>query len=228
MLIIKNQSIQSDQSLGLQQRFYDSFEAAAGDPVRRKIILHAVDVFSHKGFAGTKIKDIAESAGFSQGYVYTYYKSKEELFVQIVKLTSDGAANSILWASQLKGTPLERITWLTNAFISPTSIALQHWRFNLLLVVAPGGIPEEALTIMQQRRGEPFQHLIPLIVEGQRRGELRQEDPLMLAITYFSMLQGISITRIQSEGSEAEPPLPNARVLLRFMTASGEDDDGSV
>ena len=222
VLIINNQSIQSEQSLGLQQRFYDSFEVAAGDPVRKKILLHAVDVFSHKGFAGTKIKDIAESAGFSQGYVYTYYKSKEELFVQIVKLTSDGAANSIMWASQLKGTPLERITWLTEAYISPDSIALQHWRFNLLLAVVPGGIPEEGLTIVQQRQGEPFQYLIPLIIEGQSLGEFRQDDPLMLAITYFSMLQGVSITRIQSAGSEAAPPFPDARVLLRFMTTTGE------
>lgn len=214
--------MKSQQSLWLQQRFVDTFNTAAGDPVRQKIILHAVDVFSRKGFAGAKIKDIAEVAGFSQGYVYSYYKSKEELFVHLVKLTSDGATNSVKWVLELQGTPFQRITWLTEAYLSPNSIAMQHWRFNLLLAVTPDGIPVEALSILQQRRGEPFQYLVPLIVEGQRLGEIRDEDPLMLAITYFSMLQGLCISRVQTEGSAAALPFPEAGVVLRFMITTGE------
>ena len=215
-----NKHAQSEQSLQLQQRFVEAFEAGAGDPVRRKIIWHAVDVFSRKGYAGTKIKDIAASAGFSQGYVYSYYKSKEELFVKIVELASDGAGGSVYWASRLPGTPLERLIWLTEAYLSPDSVAQQHWRFNLLMAIASEGIPEQALAVARQRRDEPFKHLIPLIVEGQQLGEILDDNSLTLAITYFSILQGLGIARIQA-GGEAEQVFPTAEVVLRFMTAAG-------
>lgn len=202
----------------LQQKFMEAFEAGAGDPIRRKILWHAVDVFSKKGFAGAKIKDIAASAGFSQGYVYSYYKSKDELFSSIVELATQGAGQSVYWASQLPGTPLERLTWLTEAYLSPDSAASRHWRFMLLLAVAPDSVPQQAIEIARERRGEPFKYLVPLIMQGQQEGEIIAEDPLMLAITYFSAIQGISIARIQAEG-EQTPPFPSASVLMRFLKA---------
>lgn len=208
----------SPQSLLLLQQFSQSFDAGAGDPVRRKIILHAVDVFSRKGYAAAKIKDIAASAEFSQGYVYRYYSSKEELFVHIANLAADGAANSVAWAARMEGSPLQRITWLTEAYLNPDSLALQHWRFNLLVAVAPDGIPEQALTLLYERRSEPFRHLVPLIIEGQRMGELVQGDPLQLALTYFAMLQGLNLVRLQAADSQAQPPLPETGLILRFMT----------
>lgn len=208
----------SPQSLLLLQQFSQSFDAGAGDPVRRKIILHAVDVFSRKGYAAAKIKDIAASAEFSQGYVYRYYSSKEELFVHIANLAADGAANSVAWAARMEGSPLQRITWLTEAYLNPDSLALQHWRFNLLVAVAPDGIPEQALTLLYERRSEPFRHLVPLIIEGQRMGELVQGDPLQLALTYFAMLQGLNLVRLQAADGQAQPPLPETGLILRFMT----------
>lgn len=216
--MVQPQSAPSRQSVQLQQQFTASFEAGAGGPIKRNILMHAVDVFSRKGYAGAKIKDIAASAGFSQGYVYSYYKSKEELFAKIVELAADGAGQSVLWAARLPGTPLQRLTWLTEAYLSPDSLAARHWRLNLLLAVASDALPERAIAIARQRRGEPFRHLIPLIAEGQQLGEIIDEDPLMLAITYFSALQGLGLARIQADG-EAAPPFPTAEVILRFLTA---------
>jgi len=211
------QFMPSEQSMQLQQQFMASFEAGAGGPIRRNILLHAVDVFSRKGYAGTKIKDIAASAGFSQGYVYGYYKSKEELFAKIVELATDGAGKSVSWAARLPGTPLQRLTWLTEAYLSPNSLAARHWRLNLLQAAASEAIPEQAISIARQRRSEPFRHLIPLIVEGQQMGEIIGENPLMLAITYFSTLQGLGLARIQADG-EVETPFPSADVVLRFLS----------
>lgn len=39
----------------------------------------ALEVFAAKGYRGTSIKDIAAAAGMSQGLMYHYFKSKEEL-----------------------------------------------------------------------------------------------------------------------------------------------------
>lgn len=40
------------------------------------------------------------------------------------------------------------------------------------------------------------------------------EDPLLLAMTYFSFIQGLGIARMQVAGPA---PFPSAEMVLRFM-----------
>nr|WP_306812650.1 TetR/AcrR family transcriptional regulator [Paenibacillus soyae] len=181
-------------------------------------MLHAVEVFSRKGFVGTKIKDIAQSAGFSQGYVYTYFKSKEDIFTRIAALASGGAGRAVRYAAQLRGTAIERIGWLTEAFLSPDSLAMQHWRLMLLLSSATDAIPDEAKRISKERQAEPIEAFIPLIIEGQNEGDVVQGDPLMLALAYFSMVQGVGLARLQTT---MPLPFPTAEVVLRLLRKNG-------
>ncbi len=205
----------SEESKLLMQRFMEAFQNGAGDVNRRNIMLHAVDVFSKKGYSGAKIKDIASSAGFSQGYVYSYYKSKDELFVKIAEIALDGAAKSVIWASWLQGSPLERITWLTEAYLSTDSVALQHWRFNLLLSAAADGVPEEAKLLAEQKKSEPIANLVPLLQEGQTLGEIVEGNPVSLAIAYFSLVQGLGLTR-SAMGSDGGL-FPSVEMALRLL-----------
>ncbi|MBH5317545.1 TetR/AcrR family transcriptional regulator [Paenibacillus sp. GSMTC-2017] len=204
----------STQSAQLQEMFLKGFEEDVQDKAVRQIILHAIEVFSKKGFTGTKIKDIAQSAGFSQGYVYTYFKSKDELFTKIVELATLGSGRSVYQASQLIGSPIQKITWLTEAFMSADSIAMQHWRLILLQTTTSESIPEEAKRVAKENAIEPFKHFIPLVIQGQQDGEIVEGDPFMLAITYFSFIQGLGISKIQTT---SELPFPSAEVVLRFL-----------
>jgi TetR/AcrR family fatty acid metabolism transcriptional regulator len=49
------------------------------------IVDAALKVFSSKGYANTRMGDIAKEAGMSYGLVYHYFHNKEELFNVIVK-----------------------------------------------------------------------------------------------------------------------------------------------
>jgi TetR/AcrR family fatty acid metabolism transcriptional regulator len=51
----------------------------------KNIIEAAMKVFSRKGFADTRMADIAAEAGMSYGLVYHYYQNKEKLFEAIVE-----------------------------------------------------------------------------------------------------------------------------------------------
>jgi AcrR family transcriptional regulator len=44
----------------------------------------ALDLFVTKGFAATKLEDVARAAGVSKGLPYLYFKSKEELFKAVI------------------------------------------------------------------------------------------------------------------------------------------------
>ena len=45
----------------------------------------ALALFVEKGFAATRLEDVAARAGVSKGTVYLYFKSKEELFKAVIR-----------------------------------------------------------------------------------------------------------------------------------------------
>jgi AcrR family transcriptional regulator len=68
-------------------------ESPAVDPVGRtrrpedrgpEIARAALDLFVTKGFAATKLADVARAAGVSKGLPYLYFKNKEELFKAVI------------------------------------------------------------------------------------------------------------------------------------------------
>jgi AcrR family transcriptional regulator len=204
----------STQSDHLNQKIMAGLENMIPDKGTRQILFNALDVFAKKGLAGTKIKDIAQKAGFSQGFVYNYFKSKDEIFVKIADLAAEGAAAMVKNASELEGTPYQKIYWLTEALLAPDSVTLQHWRLIMLQASTSEAVPEEAKRISAEKMKTPFQYLIPMIEAGQAAGEILAENPLVLVITYFSIIQGLGITRMQGG---KEMPFPSIDLVLKFL-----------
>ncbi|MFZ6815356.1 TetR/AcrR family transcriptional regulator [Undibacterium sp. Rencai35W] len=51
----------------------------------QELLLAALDLFVERGFAATRLDDVARAAGVSKGTLYLYYSSKEELFKAVVR-----------------------------------------------------------------------------------------------------------------------------------------------
>ena len=51
----------------------------------REIADAAFEAFAEKGYAATRIDDVAKRAGVSKGLTYLYYKTKEDLFKAVVR-----------------------------------------------------------------------------------------------------------------------------------------------
>jgi AcrR family transcriptional regulator len=71
---------------------------------KRLIIEAAVTVFAQKGYAGTKMADIADCADIGKGTIYEYFRSKADLFYHIFEWYL-GESNVIasIGLSSLKG-----------------------------------------------------------------------------------------------------------------------------
>ncbi len=50
-----------------------------------EITAAAMHTFAEKGFAATKVADVAKRAGVSKGLLYLYFKTKEDLFKAVVR-----------------------------------------------------------------------------------------------------------------------------------------------
>jgi len=52
---------------------------------RSKILKAAIDLFSSKGYSGTKMSEIAQNVGISVGALYLRFRNKQELCLELIK-----------------------------------------------------------------------------------------------------------------------------------------------
>jgi AcrR family transcriptional regulator len=52
-----------------------------------EILAAALESFAERGFAATRLEDVAARAGISKGTLYLYFRNKEELFKAVVRET---------------------------------------------------------------------------------------------------------------------------------------------
>ena len=53
--------------------------------MRRRIQETALDLFDREGFENVSVEEIAQAAGCSVGNIYHYFKSKDELAIQLTQ-----------------------------------------------------------------------------------------------------------------------------------------------
>ncbi len=57
---------------------------ARGRATRGRLVDAAREVFAERGFAGTRMGDIADAAGVAHGTVYTYFDTKEDVLLDVL------------------------------------------------------------------------------------------------------------------------------------------------
>jgi len=58
---------------------------ATAASTRERLLRAAADVFGRRGYAGTRVSEIAEAAGLSNGALYAYFGSRAELLVDALR-----------------------------------------------------------------------------------------------------------------------------------------------
>jgi AcrR family transcriptional regulator len=70
---------------------------------RDALIGAAAEVFTHKGFHAASLDEIAETAGFTRGAIYSNFGSKEELFFAVIDRFDDIALAGMAEAIETEG-----------------------------------------------------------------------------------------------------------------------------
>jgi AcrR family transcriptional regulator len=137
----------------------------------------ALELFMEKGFAATRVDDIARRAGLSKGAVYLYFPSKEAVLEGLVRRAIIPIADSALEAlAHYEGDPRIIISMVIkmvgHRFSDPRIVAIPKVVFREVL-----GFPHLA----EMYRTEVLDKVLPvvsgLIRRGVEQGYLRQVDP---------------------------------------------------
>lgn len=146
----------------------------------------ALVLFAEKGFAATRLEEIAASAGVSKGTVYLYFENKEALFkaaIEAAMTPAVEAAEALAGNARRSAAELLRdfvFGWWERVGCTPLGAVPK------LLVAEAGNFPEvaqwfhEAIILRAQRA------MARLVQAGIARGEFRAVDPMIAARIIFA------------------------------------------
>jgi len=192
-----------------------------------ELVAAALACFAERGFAATKLDDIAAKAGVSKGTVYLYFPSKEELFKAVVReslLPNIARAESLIddpaipAAAQLRGL-LEFMTGRMAS--SPVGIIPK------LIVTEAGNFPDIARFYLDQVVHRGFALVGRVLTRGIERGEFRTIDVRHTTFCVIAPLLLTALWRHSLGRYEPEALDPDAlwrthiELLLQGLRAEG-------
>jgi TetR/AcrR family transcriptional regulator len=138
-----------------------------------ELLAAALDLFVEKGFASTRVEEVAALAGVSKGTLFLYFSSKEELFQAVVRENISGRFNE--WSSEIDnyaGTTAELLSYAMNSWWERIG-ATKASGITKLIMSEARNFPEIA-AFYQTEVIQPGNHLIRRILQrGMDRGEFR-------------------------------------------------------
>jgi len=139
----------------------------------QQIVAAAFEEFAAKGFATTRLEDVAARARVSKGLPYLYFKTKEELFKAVVRsvITSHFA----VMRERMEATELSVEAFLKGPFLSfIQELAGSRRAFIARLLIAEGHKhPELTDFYFESVVSRGIETLTRLINRGIERGEFR-------------------------------------------------------
>jgi AcrR family transcriptional regulator len=203
----------------MKERAGEVGRAEAGEQRREQMLRAALEVIVERGYADTRIADVAERTGTSPALVIYYFKTRDQLLTEAIRYSEDswyakgldrmakipsaaGRLGELVAMTCLPGTdPEPRSWWL---------LWLDLWALSPR---NPG------VAAVRQKSDERWRETIrSIVMSGQEAGEFASVDAGDFAITLSALLDGLAV-QIALEDPEV-PPQRTYELAMRF--ASGQ------
>ena len=186
------------------------------DERREQILSAALKVFATKGFAASKISDIVARGGMSHGLVYHYFRSKEEIFFELLKQAMTTSSQSLVMVDQMDLPPIEKIRQTARYILG----GIENYEDSAyyFLIVIHASVMEESDEIkeLMDTSNIAVQTLTTIVAAGQKTGEVKEGDPLAMAITFFAAIQGLALYKLSMENFK----MPDPEILVGILRKS--------
>ena len=183
---------------------------------REQILSCCMDRILTHGYAGMKLRDIAAELSISPGLIFNYFESKEQIYLELIKLGISGPMD-LIGQSMGAGviSPLKLFEEMAKAifgFIQQSGFVAKMF----LLISRTQNSMDVPPSVKELLSGmDPIRPLLPVIREGQRQGSIKQGDPEALLWAYWGAIQGIAA----NYALDASLPMPQAEWIADILRA---------
>ncbi|MDR3498132.1 MAG: TetR/AcrR family transcriptional regulator [Parvibaculum sp.] len=175
-----------------------------------EIIAAALKLFSERGFAATRLEDVAEAAGVSKATIYLYFESKEDLFKAIIREIATPRLDAIeALVEGFDGRAADLVRGLTER--ARAIAGSPDVRAVIKLVVSEAGnFPDVAAFYRDEMVLRGLRNIARIIERGIASGEFRRCDPVA---TGQSIILPIIMNALAREVFGETPELDPERFL---------------
>jgi len=156
---------------------------------RNDIIRAALELFVEKGIEATTTREIAERARAGEGTMYRHFPSKEEMAWQIFKDHLDDFMTELETAIKDKDSAKDRLQAMISTFYQLFEKDPTVYTYLLLS-------EHQLARRMTDAHRTPVDLLIETIKYGQKRGEIRRQDPNLAAAFTFGIVLRVTLFKI--------------------------------
>jgi AcrR family transcriptional regulator len=128
----------SERSVNDMPRSPEQFDSLRRES-RERLERAALTVFARTGFQRATVRDVAREAGVSQGLLYHYFRTKDELLSAVFRNGARDVA-AALASPAPSGTPEERFAAFVHASFQLVDAHRDYWRLNHLIRYDPAVI----------------------------------------------------------------------------------------
>lgn len=159
---------------------------------KEKIIKYAFDLFAEKGYSETSVDDIVKASGISKGGIYYYFKSKEDIFLEIAKdrlRQRHSVINDSENTDSSKKKIINYIKWTLTGFLDEKIQKMSRFTFEFWSVLSRNPNMEHKA----KERYEIFYDILAEIFEeGIDKGEFKEDiDIESMVYIILSTMDGI-------------------------------------
>lgn len=181
-----------------------------GEERKKQLLQVALDVFIEKGYYGTSTREIARRAGVSSGLLFHYFNSKESIYLELVKI---GVEEMRIDTEIAMEAPYEYLLQtVKHVFEQLESNPSFGKMFVFMDAVQYTTVNEKEIELLLKSM-DICRQWIPVILEGQRRGEFRAGNSHALCVAIFGAIQGIAQEKVRIP----DTPLPETDWLMDLI-----------
>lgn len=191
---------------------------------RQAILDAAAAIFQEQGFERTSMEDIRKRADFSKATLYSYFPSKEELFMEIVIDATDAQFQATLDALGPGGEDIGHALisfgtrFLTLLYLTPVAAVRR-------LVVSEAGRSELGRKCFEIGPVRSMAVVADYLEAAMAQGKLKRADPRLAALQLKGLLEAEWIDPFMFQTLDAPPTEALAasveRAVAVFMAAYG-------
>jgi AcrR family transcriptional regulator len=168
--------------------------AGTADQRREQMLRAALEVIQERGYAESRIADVAERAGTSPALVIYYFKTKDQLLTDAIRFSEDtwyAAGTARMAAIPTAAGRLEELVAMSTL---PEADAEPNTSWVLWLDLWAQAVRHPEVASVRQKFDERWRQTITsLVVEGQAAGEFGPVDPADFAVLFSALLDGLAI-----------------------------------
>lgn len=195
-----------------------------GKGKREDILKAATEVFGSKGFYRANMVDIAEVAGIGKGTIYEYFKSKDSLFIEVVKY------NAALHGQMLEQQVSSQKTFIDKIrsfIVCVRTIIKENTKFACMFLNSPADISltaeakKELYNFLLNGRNKIVRLLVEILSQGRKEAMIRNTDIEFAADTLLDMIIRCSMRSVLLNLSDKQIQKENKKLLDLFMQGVG-------